>query len=683
MQYLANVQTNIAALPKQNYASSQPSAASGIVADQDFADILKASNDKAAKKQAVENSYQQKSEKKALTSADNTGTNQHQKNEKINNSANQTTSKDKFADSETSSTPEKQTDKYSAAQVGDTSGKNQTAQTDEQKTPSTSQISGKISSDNSPIKKETQHSVEDSFIIESADAELVLTKPAKQAAKLENADEFDFLNFLQKAQNNKAELKSAENLQVKVDAQSKTQLKAEDVQVKEVHENDIMVENAKSEIEQPIQALTTGKVSEASVKQTSLNQAESTQKLDDKKANEQKTNKPDTQVTEAQVKSSANVDENEQALAKSDDKRSDKVNHSQAVEVKSAKSDTQVIKQASESGQLNAQKQDLNEPQSTVTEANPKETKANKSPDVQAANQQAVLAQTQQQEKAVQQATDDDKIVEQTLVQSVKSETPTDKKADPQNGVQSAKAEPTKLNAEGKQTVQSLNANKEGQTETAKELIGQDKSIIDHASLEQSAKQEVHTQQAKLSEHTASADHKPATAQVSQQIHKQEQQFQQADKNVEKQQSLHHQLKEQINLNKNDSANALNDSVKYMMNSRIQSAEIRIDPPELGSMQIKISMNGDQASVSMVVQNQQAKDILDQSVPKLKEMLEQQGIQLGESNVSEHQSKGEQQAGQGHGDGASDQPEDGNAGESHQIEQTINNGHLGTVDYYA
>lgn len=694
MQYLANVQTNVAALAKQSHASSKQGAASGVASDQDFADILKASNEQAAKKQSIENAYQQKSVKKALTSTDNTASNQHKKNEKINNPANQTTSKDEFADNDISSTPEKQTDKPATVKAdnvsdgdsGDNSddssvnssaqkpgtdsdsnsdntfGTNQTFQADEQKTHNTSQQSRDISPVNSPTKNDNHHSVADSFMVESADAELILAKPAKQTAKLENADEFDFLNFLQKAQNNKAELKSVDDVQVKVDGQSKNQLKAENVVAKAVNKNDVTVENVKSEIEQSTQALATAKASDSTIKQTSLNQAESAQKLDGKKAGE-----PNEQKADAKINGQAN---------------------SQAAEVKSAKSDTLADKPVSESSQQSAAKQSFDETQSITTDANSKAIKENKSLDGQSANQQAVLAQTQQKEKEIQQSNDDDKIAEQTVVQSLKSETSTDKKADTQNIAQTVKAEPSKLSSEVKQALQSLNTSKDAQTEIAKEQSAQDKPVIDQASLELSVKQEAQTQQARTSEQAASLDHKSATAQVSQQVnsqqvHRQEQQFQQADKNVEKQQSLHHQLKEQLNLSKNDSANALNDSVRYMMNSRIQSAEIRIDPPELGSMQIKISMNGDQASVSMVVQNQQAKDMLDQSVPKLKEMLEQQGIELGESNISEHQHNGEQQAGQSHGNGHSAQHEEGTVSEPHQVEQTIKNGHIGAVDYYA
>ena len=90
-----------------------------------------------------------------------------------------------------------------------------------------------------------------------------------------------------------------------------------------------------------------------------------------------------------------------------------------------------------------------------------------------------------------------------------------------------------------------------------------------------------------------------------------------------------------FNLQKNDAVKALHDKVNAMLNINNKEAEIRLDPPELGSMQIRIRSEAEQAQVNFVVQNQQAKEALEQSMPKLKEMLAEQGIQLGESNIQQ------------------------------------------------
>ena len=173
------------------------------------------------------------------------------------------------------------------------------------------------------------------------------------------------------------------------------------------------------------------------------------------------------------------------------------------------------------------------------------------------------------------------------------------------------------------------------------------------------------------------------TQQITQQVQA-KQDIQQAERNAKTQQQVV-QLKEHIQLQKPEAATALNDAVRFMMNGRVQAAELRLDPPELGSMQIKISLNGDAASVSMLVQNQQAKDMLDQSVPKLREMLEQQGLELSDSQVEHRQADSGQGSGQqSQAGGGQSSADDGQDDDSTQvIEQKIHNGHLGAVDYYA
>ena len=52
-------------------------------------------------------------------------------------------------------------------------------------------------------------------------------------------------------------------------------------------------------------------------------------------------------------------------------------------------------------------------------------------------------------------------------------------------------------------------------------------------------------------------------------------------------------------------------------------------------MQIRVNVSGESASVSFVVQSQHARDVLEQATPRLKEMLEEQGIQLGQSSVEQ------------------------------------------------
>ncbi|MGY6403016.1 flagellar hook-length control protein FliK [Vibrio parahaemolyticus] len=98
------------------------------------------------------------------------------------------------------------------------------------------------------------------------------------------------------------------------------------------------------------------------------------------------------------------------------------------------------------------------------------------------------------------------------------------------------------------------------------------------------------------------------------------------------------------------------EKVQMMMSKNLKNLDIRLDPPELGRMQIRMTMNNDLANVHFTVTNPQARDIIEQTLPRLREMLAQQGMQLADSSVQQ-QSSGQQQSGyaaaEQHGQGAS------------------------------
>ncbi|WP_427982208.1 flagellar hook-length control protein FliK [Agarivorans sp.] len=92
----------------------------------------------------------------------------------------------------------------------------------------------------------------------------------------------------------------------------------------------------------------------------------------------------------------------------------------------------------------------------------------------------------------------------------------------------------------------------------------------------------------------------------------------------------------------------LNQRVQYMLSQGMQKAEIRLDPAELGSMHVRLQMNQDQqVTVHIQVQNPQAKEALEQTMPRLREMLQQQGIELGQNQVSQQQQGNASHQGQG------------------------------------
>ncbi|WP_063706594.1 MULTISPECIES: flagellar hook-length control protein FliK [Pseudoalteromonas] len=138
-----------------------------------------------------------------------------------------------------------------------------------------------------------------------------------------------------------------------------------------------------------------------------------------------------------------------------------------------------------------------------------------------------------------------------------------------------------------------------------------------------------------------------------------------------------------INIIKSDAAKMLQERVSALLNINNKEAEIRLDPPEMGSMQIRIRSDAEQAQINFVVQNQQAKEALEQSMPRLREMLAQQGIELGESSIQ--QGSPEQQDGQsGQGQFAGNQQTDEQQPEvSAQSSETSRQQSSSSIDYYA
>ena len=146
-----------------------------------------------------------------------------------------------------------------------------------------------------------------------------------------------------------------------------------------------------------------------------------------------------------------------------------------------------------------------------------------------------------------------------------------------------------------------------------------------------------------------------------------------------------------VNIHKSDGQQQLSEKIRWMVNARNTMAEIRLDPPELGSMQVRVNVAGDAASVSFVVQSQQAKDALADAMPKLRDMLSEQGIELGDAQVrkdnSSGQENGQQLAGNSHqGQGARDRGENDGVDDTdgmRVIEQSISRADKGGIDFYA
>ncbi len=87
---------------------------------------------------------------------------------------------------------------------------------------------------------------------------------------------------------------------------------------------------------------------------------------------------------------------------------------------------------------------------------------------------------------------------------------------------------------------------------------------------------------------------------------------------------------------------AVAERAMMMVSRDQQSVELRLNPAHLGPMEVRMTLNHDQASVSFIANHAAVRDALEQAIPRLRDMLEQQDIQLVQADVGQHQ------AGDGH-----------------------------------
>jgi len=80
---------------------------------------------------------------------------------------------------------------------------------------------------------------------------------------------------------------------------------------------------------------------------------------------------------------------------------------------------------------------------------------------------------------------------------------------------------------------------------------------------------------------------------------------------------------------------AVGDKVLWLAAQNVSAAEIRLDPPDLGPMHVKVSVNQDQASVSFTSPHPIVRDALDQQLNRLREMFADQGLNLVNVDVSD------------------------------------------------
>ena len=100
--------------------------------------------------------------------------------------------------------------------------------------------------------------------------------------------------------------------------------------------------------------------------------------------------------------------------------------------------------------------------------------------------------------------------------------------------------------------------------------------------------------------------------------------------------------------------NQVAQKIVWMVGGAEQSATLTLNPPDLGPMQVVLSVTNDMASVMFSSGQAEVRQALEDALPKLREMMSENGIELGNATVNDgppEQQDGGRQANNGGGNG--------------------------------
>lgn len=134
-------------------------------------------------------------------------------------------------------------------------------------------------------------------------------------------------------------------------------------------------------------------------------------------------------------------------------------------------------------------------------------------------------------------------------------------------------------------------------------------------------------------------------------------------------------------------SNGLGDQVAWMSRNNQQQAQITLNPPNLGPLQITISLNSDQLNAQFVSPHAEVRQAIQEAMPQLKEMLASSGIALGQSSVGSEPSRQQHDPSASQRDPSRYQADqailEGDHGQVHAAPAPVIRGGRGMVDLFA
>jgi len=82
--------------------------------------------------------------------------------------------------------------------------------------------------------------------------------------------------------------------------------------------------------------------------------------------------------------------------------------------------------------------------------------------------------------------------------------------------------------------------------------------------------------------------------------------------------------------------------IQWMVNSNVQNATLQLSPDHLGPLEVHIDMQSSQVNVTFSASHADTRAALEQSVPRLREIMASGGLTLGQTSVQQETSSGSQ-----------------------------------------
>ena len=96
-------------------------------------------------------------------------------------------------------------------------------------------------------------------------------------------------------------------------------------------------------------------------------------------------------------------------------------------------------------------------------------------------------------------------------------------------------------------------------------------------------------------------------------------------------------------------SDGLSQRVVWMVGQDVHAAKFQVEPPQLGPVEVKVTISNDQATVSFAAPHSATREAIQTALPRLQEMLLESGVSLGNVFVGSHTPQNQHEAAAGSG----------------------------------